>query len=182
MVCNYRLEGRHRWGGTMPRQSDNPLKKLNVPWITKEGYLDLTKFPMDSILKQAVRDNEEELRSACQILDSMACAGRTEAGVFLYGLLRFYGEDLVKKGFVVKALRDVHTAQTAEILFDELNRTESSNTTRVYINTILDSIERLPLEMVEDGLEKLQSDSRWSHKMKHKFKRVLHEIRHRNEW
>lgn len=166
----------------MPKKIDNPLKKMNVPWITKEGYLDLTKFPMDSILKQAVRDDEEELRSACQILGTMACAGRTEAGVFLYGLIRFWDKDLVKKGFIVKALRDIQAAQTAEILFDELNRTKGSNTTRVYINIILDSIERLPLEMVEDGLEKLQCDSRWSYKMKQKFRRVLHEIKHRNDW
>ena len=166
----------------MPRKSNDPLKKMNVPWITKEGYLDLTKFPMDSILTQAVGNKEEELRSACQILGSMAQEGRTEAAVFLYGLVRFCDKDLVKKGFVIKALRDVPAPQTAEILFEELNRIESSNTTRIYINTILDTIKSLPLDLVERDLEKLKADSRWSYKMKEKFNRVLHEIRHRNEW
>ena len=33
------------------------------PWITKEGYFDPGKFPIDSALKQALSDNEQEFRS-----------------------------------------------------------------------------------------------------------------------
>jgi hypothetical protein len=49
----------------MVPKSGDILKKLNVPWITKDGYLDLTKFPIDSTLKQAVADEVEKFRSAC---------------------------------------------------------------------------------------------------------------------
>jgi hypothetical protein len=64
-------------------------KKLheNVPWITKDGYFDPGKFPIDSVLKQALSDNDQEVRSALNLLSSMYGHGRTEAGVFLMGLL-----------------------------------------------------------------------------------------------
>ena len=52
-----------------------------VPWITKAGYLDLTKLPIDVILAQAVGDDGEKFRSACRILGLMASAGRIEAEI-----------------------------------------------------------------------------------------------------
>ena len=36
------------------------MKKLNAPWMTRDGYLDLTKFPIDSILTQTVGDDGEK--------------------------------------------------------------------------------------------------------------------------
>ena len=59
------------------------LKKLNVPWITREGLVDLAKIPIDSTLRQAVGSNADQFRSACRLLGVMHCLGRTEAGVFL---------------------------------------------------------------------------------------------------
>ena len=31
-------------------------------WITKEGYFDPGKFPIDSVLKQAISDDHKEFR------------------------------------------------------------------------------------------------------------------------
>jgi len=59
----------------------------NVPWITKEGFLDPAQFPIDSVLKQALSDDDRQLRSGLNMLSSMYGHGRTEAGVFLLGLL-----------------------------------------------------------------------------------------------
>ncbi len=37
----------------------DPKKLLgNVPWITIEGYFDPAKFPIDSVLKQALSDDD----------------------------------------------------------------------------------------------------------------------------
>jgi hypothetical protein len=165
----------------MPREEDFDLSDLNVPWVTKDGFLDLTKFPMDATLAQAVGDDMEGFRSACRLLGSMASAGRTPASVFLYGLLAFCRDDLTRKEPVIEALRYVRTRQAAQLLFEELNRTESSNTTRGYINAVLKALEGFPLECVEDGFERLLSDPKWSYKMKRKFSEILEEIIYRNE-
>lgn len=163
----------------MPREKDLDLCDLNVPWVTKDGFLDLTKFPMESTLAQAVGDDTERFRSACQVLGSMASAGRTPASVFLYGLLTFCRDDLARKEPVVEALRYVRTRQAAHLLFEELNRTESSNSTRGYINTVLKVLEGFPLECVEDGFERLLSDPKWSYKMKRKFREIVDEMEYR---
>jgi hypothetical protein len=93
----------------MVPKNDDILKKLNVPWITKDGYLDLTKFPIESTLKHAVGNEGEPMRSACRILGSMASSGRTEAEVFLYGLLTFCAGNTAKKQSVVEALGQART-------------------------------------------------------------------------
>lgn len=93
--------------------------------------------------------------------------------------LRFCGDDLVKKESVVKALKHIEAAQTADLLFDELDRIESFNSTRCYINTVLKALGGFPLDLVEDGFERLLSDPKWSFKMKHKFRNVFEEIQHR---
>jgi hypothetical protein len=73
---------------------DMDRKKLpeNVPWITKEGYFDPTKFPIDSVLKQAISDDDGEFRSGLRTLGLMNSQGRKEAGVFLLGLLVTCGD------------------------------------------------------------------------------------------
>jgi len=161
------------------QKNQNPLKEPNVPWITKDGYFDLTKYPIDSILKQSIGSSEEKFYSACNILGAMASAGRKEAGIFLFGLLVHSGDDLEKKESVVKALRGVQTPQAAKLFFNELDRIESSNTTRGYINTILRVLGDFPSDLVEDGFERLILNPKWSYKMKNKFKAALEYIRYK---
>ena len=167
-------------GKILSREEQDVLKELNAPWITKDGYLDLTKFPIDSTLTQAVGNNTEDFRLACRTLNSMAFSGRTEAGVFLYGLLTFYRDNRENKEWVVEALGHVQTPQSATLLFDELEMTESSNSTRGYINAVLKALKGFPAELVEDGFERLLSDSRWSYRMKRKFRALLEEIEYRS--
>ena len=146
------------------------LKKM--PWITKDWYLDLTKFPIDSTLEQALSTEEGKFRSACMTLASM-CGQRPEAGIFLFGLLTFYRDDMVRKQTIVEALGQFQTEKTAHVLFEELDRIESSDTTRVYINAILTAISRFPPTFVEPGLTRLIEDKRWSYRMKRKFQAIL---------
>ena len=160
----------------MSRKGEVSSNLPNVPWITEDGYLDLNKFPIDSTLAQAVGDNEEQFRLACRTLASMVYAGRTEAAVFLYGLLGFCDDSRIKKESVVKALGAVGTQQSANLLFEELKKTESSNSTRSYLAVLLKVLRGFPSELVRDGFERLLSDSRWSYKMKRKFEAALEEM------
>jgi len=164
----------------VPKNGDM-LKKLNVPWITKDGYLDLTKFPIESTLKQAVGNEGEQLRSACRILGSMASSGRTEAGVFLYGLLTFCAGNTAKKQAVIEALGQVRTQRAAELLFGELENTASSNSTRGYIDTVLKALRSFPLDLVERGFQQMLSDRKWSYRMKQKFRALLEEAEYRHQ-
>ena len=103
----------------------------------------------------------------------MYLAGRTEAAVYLYGLFILCRNDRIKKELIVDALGHVKTPQSASLLFGELNQTESSNSSRSYIKTILSSLKRFPLNLVEDGFNGLLNDRRWSYRMKLKFKEIL---------
>jgi len=169
------LEGR-----SMPRRGKDASNLPNVPWITEDGYLDLSKFPIDSTLAQAVGDDEERFHEACRMLTSMVYAGRTEAAVFLYGLLRFCDDSRIKKESVVKALGAAETQQSADLLFEELKKTKSSNSTRSYLTVLLKVLRGFPSELVRDGFEGLLADSRWSYKMKRKFATALEQMEYRD--
>lgn len=164
----------------MTRSGKNALRGLNAPWITKDGYLDLTKVPIGSILRQALSENREEFANACRTLSVMAHAGRAEAGIFLCGLLGYCGNDTTRKEEIVEALGRVETHQAAGLLFAELESTESSNSTRGYINRILKALKGFPLENVEKGFEMLLSDPKWTYRMKRKFREILGKIEYWN--
>ena len=152
------------------------LSSLNVPWITEDGYIDLSKLPIDSVLRQSLSKDENEFRSACNTLASMYSAGRVEAAIFLYGLLTLHRNDRARKELIINALGHIKTAETADLLFRELNQTESSNSTRTYIDTILKNLCYFPIHLVEDSFDSLLADGRWSYRMKHKFRKVLDRI------
>ena len=81
----------------MSKNEDDILSKLNAPWITKDGYLDWAKFPIDSTLKQALSLKYDEFQSACRTLASMSSSGRTEASIFLFGLLIHNADNIIPK-------------------------------------------------------------------------------------
>lgn len=145
----------------------------DVPWITKDGSLDLAKLPIEGILKQALDDDTEKRRSAVQVLSSMHHVGRPEAGVFLLGLFISAPDDWETRSEIVEALARVHTPGCARALVDELKRVKSSNTTRRYLSVILRALSRMPLTLTRDGLEDLLKDERFTYKMKCKFREIL---------
>ena len=85
-------------------------KKLHdkFPWITKEGYFDPGKFPIDSALKQAISDDHQEFRSGLNLLASMYGHGRMEAGVFLMGLLVNCEDNWEKRISIVEAMTGIN--------------------------------------------------------------------------
>jgi hypothetical protein len=145
----------------------------NVPWITKDGTLDLAKFPIEGLLQQTLDRDPERWRSGVRLLSSMHSAGRAEAGVFLVGLFMCAPDEWETRSEIVEALAVVKTAGCARVLLDELKRVKSSNATRRYLSKILDALSRMPLSLTRDGLVELLGDDRFTYKMKAKFSEVL---------
>jgi hypothetical protein len=157
----------------MKPKDKNPPAGLKVPWITRDGSLDLRKFPIDSVLKQSLAENEEEFRSSCSLLGSMHAHGRHEAGIYLLGLLRYWQDDLNRLAVVVEKLCYCHTPAAADALFSELKRVPGSNTTRGYLNTVLKALKSFPVELVADGLEAFAEDRSFSYRWRAKFREAV---------
>lgn len=155
----------------------NPFK--GVPWITKDGCFDITKFPIDGVLRQALQ-GDQKFHQALHLLQTMHLHGREEAGIFLLGLLANCGDDWERRSATVESLEGFHTAGSARALFHDLKTVKSSNTTRRYLAAILKALSSMPLELVESPLESLIEDSTFSYNMRNKFETVLEEARIRN--
>jgi len=155
------------------------LQKLlaNVPWITKEGDIDFAQYPIERVLKQALSDEGQEFRTGLNILQSMHRAGRQDAGVFLLGMLVNCDNNLEKRSAIVNTLRWIATKGCADLLFGELKRVKSSNTTRRYLAVVIDVLSTMPVELVEEGFESLASDDSFSYKMRDKFEWALAKAR-----
>ena len=115
-----------------------------VTWITNDGFFDPAKYPIDRVLTQALDADSAKLRSAVTLLRSMYDHGRREAGVYLLGLLVASDDNLERRAVIVEALRDVRTKPCADLLFAELRRVKSSNTTRRYLATVIEVLAAMP--------------------------------------
>ena len=145
-------------------------------WITEDGYFDPGQFPIDSILKQAMSRDEDDFHTGINMLQSMCGHGRPEAGVFLLGLLLTGGDDWNRREQIAGALRNVRTEACADVLFGQLRRIKSSNTTRRYLNEVFRVLANMPAKLVRDGFEELAEDKSLTYKMRLKYRQVLDEI------
>lgn len=148
-------------------------QKFNIPWITKDGYFDSSKFPIDIVLKQTLSKVYEEFYSGCGLLQTMYRHNRPEAAVYLLGLLHYYQNDLERLIVIVEKLLGFHTVEYADVLVSELRRVKSSNATRKYLNTIIKMLSCFPKEMVQDHFQELAKDKSFSYKMRRKFQDIL---------
>ena len=162
----------------------NPFTSLCEPnTMTKHTLLDgntidLTKIPIDSILKQTLSEDMRQFHSGCMLLQSMYHGGKIEAGIYLMGLMHQCRNDLEKLIIVVDCLKFLNTRECADLLFSEMRRVKSSNTTRKYLNMVISTLSCFPLELVEDGFIELADDKDFSYKMRNKFKETLERIRY----
>ena len=135
-------------------------RKVSValpPWLTEHG-LDLSLYPIDSVLKQALSPDDEAFRSGCSLLKSMCSLGRVEAGIFLLGLLRRYPEDYTRLTLIADSLASFPHSETVEAFAAELRRVQGSSATRGYLRRIVDALERFPAELTEAQMQRLASD------------------------
>jgi hypothetical protein len=96
-----------------------------------------------------------------------------EAGIFLMGLLVNYDDNWEMRISIVEAMMGIDTKPCANLLFGELKRVKSSNTTRRYLGAVIKALASMPSELVEEGFEALAEDRTFSHKMRDKFRAVL---------
>lgn len=153
-----------------------------VPWITEEGYLDLTRLPLDSLLRQALSSDPQEAGRAWRTLGSMQQSGRREAGVFLLGLLACLPDAWDRRTVLVECLRGFREPGCVAYLLGELKRVKGSNTTRRYLDAVLETLASLPRELVEDGLGELLEGPGFSPRMRAKFRAVLAKLWHEDDW
>jgi hypothetical protein len=151
----------------------DPKKLLSkVPWITKDGHFNPTQFPIDGVLKEALSDDDQEFRTGLSMLRSMYGHGRMEAGVFLLGVLVNCEDNWEKRISIVEVMTGIHTKPCADLLFGELKRVKSSNTTRRYLAAVIKVLSSIPSELIEEGFETLAEDRSFSPKMRDKFRAV----------
>src|SRR5262245_16337396 len=160
-------------------------KKLDgkFPWITKDGFFDPAQFPIGGVLKQALSDDDEQFRSGLNLLGSMCGHGRAEAGVFLLGLV-VHGAGNREKGIrIVEEMKGIRTKLCADLLFGELKRVKSSNTTRRYLGAVIEVLSFMPPDLVQSAFEVLADDRSFSPKMRDKFMAVLeNRLRDEDNW
>ena len=145
-----------------------------VPWLSKGGSVDLAKFPIDSVLAQALDADPGAFRLGVRLLQSMCGHGRREAGVFLLGLLvASEGDSLERRAIIVEVLGSVRTKPCADLLFTELRRVKSSNTTRRYLAAVIKVLASLPRELILGGFAVLAADKSFSQKMRDMFRAVI---------
>lgn len=143
----------------------------SLPWITKYGYLDLLKVPLESTYSRACGDDPQAVRDALGVLAAAAGHGRNEAAVFLFGLfVALPPEDWALRAEAVEALRRVRTPACASLLLAELGRVKSSNSTRRHLDRILDALALFPAELVSEKLEALAREQRFSPRMRAKLR------------
>lgn len=147
-----------------------------APWITAEGFFDPGQYPLDGPARQCREPSSDEFRHGCRILASMAGRGRTDAGVFLIGLLRYHGQDLVAAMTIVEALAEFADPRCADVLAAELRRLPSSNTTRRYLDAVISALIRLPSSIVGARLEELAADTSFSSRMRAKLAGAASEL------
>lgn len=133
------------------------IASAGVPWVTERG-IDMSLYPINSVLQQMLSSNEEDFRSGCSMLSSMCYAGRVEAGVFLLGLLRQYPDNFTRLTLIAEALASFRTAATVDALAAELRRVKGSSSTRGYLRRIIKTLECFPAHLVDEKIYELSFD------------------------
>jgi hypothetical protein len=160
-------------------KTNRPVPK--TPGITEDGFLDPAQAPIDSVLKQALSDDRREFHAAVSRLRSMYNYGRKEAGVFLIGLLLTCGDNWEKRRAITTALYDVQDEFCVNVLFGELKRVKNTNSTRRYLNEVIDVLSCMPPPLVLPGLEELVVDNSLTPRMRAKVESVRGDLAYRHQ-
>lgn len=145
-----------------------------VPWISADGTVDMSRIPLESTYRAALDRDQGRAGEALRVLESATHHGRTEAGVFLMGLLVNLPPDHWEmRRATVDALRALKTERCAALLFSELRRVKGSNTTRRYLNTILEVLSSFPEALIRERFEALAEDPAFSARMRRKFRTAV---------
>lgn len=155
--------------------------KPRMTGMTAHGFIDPAHFPIDPVLKHALSDDRKEFQSAVGLLRSMYNHDREEAGVFLIGLLLVCGDNWEKRRTIANALYDVQSEACVNVLFGELKRVKNTNSTRRYLNEVIDVLSCMTPALVLAGFEELAADKSLTPRMRAKFRNARDDLAYRHQ-
>lgn len=136
----------------------SPIANDRYPPTLEAGCSDAENGSIDAAAKLALSDDPQEYCWALRLLRDMAEFKRGEAAVFLIGLLMTCGDNWEKRLAIVEMLHPVKSDACVDVLIGELRRVRSVNSTRRYLQGVLDTLACLPPELVRPGLIALSAD------------------------
>ena len=149
------------------------MSNTSLPQWFMNDEIDLSSFPIDSVLRQALSPNDEKFRTGCALLMSMSGAGRIEAGVFLLGLVKHYSENYGRLTLIADSLGSYPTRETVDVFGSELRRVPGSSATRGYLRKIVDVLEHFPSDITNEQICGLASDSRVGARFRQRLKSLI---------
>ena len=158
-------------------KTNHPKSKSSQ--IIDDAFRDPANSPIDPILKLAVGEDLHDFEWAVQVLRSMHNYRRTEAGVFLVGVLRTCGENWEKRRIIAAALYDMQTEACVRVLFDELRQVRNTNRTRRYLGELIDVLSSVPPSLVRSGFEELAQVKSLTDRMRAKFRAAAADLAYR---
>ncbi len=159
----------------------NSKKKSEFVRLSDLKEFSFFKYSIEHPAKDSLSTDEKKFGNACRILGSMVNEKRTDAGIFLLGLIVYYKKkDIKRLEVIVENLKYFENTVCSDFLFEEIINTESNNKNRIYINTIIDILSRFKPEMVIDRFYEFSIDKRFSYKMRNKFLCVIENLENRD--
>lgn len=159
--------------------------KLNSDAIEKAILLDQIEkidwktIPIDKRVAQLESPDKDIQLQAVSTLGSLANLGNKNA---FSELIEYFKKllppnSLDEVHFKIEVFRHIEYTRNRSViiphLVNELYHTQSNNTTRQWISKILEYLERCPIDMIRDPLEKLLKEKKLSHKLKTKIKNTI---------
>jgi len=134
--------------------------------------IDLAKASIRGNIEDALSADLSKSAQACRVIGVVGAAGRSDAVVFLLGLLSFYRDDLKRLEPVVEALGFCPAPIVATALFGEIARVRSCNQTRTFLNLVIKNLSLFPEELVADRFLSMSEDASLSPRMRSKFRGI----------
>jgi len=154
------------------------LKLKQAPFITEEGYIDLSKYPADQLIGELEGGNTERKRNAARNLALMTAHGNPDAPDAICKALKDPRLDLDIKEDIAEKLDYAHNEKVTKALLGLLVSLEPSNKTRRLINQIFRTLGRMgDKTAVEPLIEVLQKKkNRYNYRLRAKIVSALGKI------
>ncbi|MFN2268954.1 MAG: hypothetical protein ABR533_11815 [Desulfonatronovibrio sp.] len=147
-----------------------------------EGFIqkiDFKNLPVERYLKDLYSASRSRRNQAVNTLGSLINNGNEEAMDALLDYLKELGppKSVEQARFKAETMRHFHGWESShdliEMLLSDLEHTVSSNSTRQWINAILNFLNRTPLERIEDRLQSMVDRKVFSYRLKKRVQDIL---------
>ena len=105
----------------------------------------------------------------------MCSTERTDAGVFLIGLLQHFPENFERLTIIADSLEWFHYPEAVEALASELRRVRGSNITRRYLRRVIDTLVQFPPELVSETIHDLSIDPSVGARFRQHLKAIIYD-------